>query len=455
MVNASNDDKDWAWLNAVRESTVRVDNRRPWAKAYGRQATLRNLRHPDAGKDMRVDVALQGPKSREILLALGCDPQTRQRIMGLKRTQLCDAQVGGFDLVVSRTGYTGEKMAFELFVHPDQAAALFENLLAVGQMAGLKPVGLGARDSLRTEAGLPLYGQEMGDGSGKQGEPDLGVAEGGFGSYVKAYKPWFIGREAYLAREAARKGEVVRFAFPEKGMRMAHAGDPVLDKRGKVIGWVTSCAIDSAGTLTGQAYLDLKNAEQGTPIYIYQSASDKTGKAPADLAWGAENHPTGAGCDREQVSEIEHSVVSCQQSAISNFQSVGESSSMKDFNRLKVWEASHQLTLEIYKATGEFPKEEQYGLTSQLRRACASIPTNIAEGCGRDGNAEFSRFLQIAMGSSSETEYLLLLANELGYINQDQHRRLQEEITSVKRMLTSLIQKVNADRKRYAVKDSA
>lgn len=128
---------------------------------------------------------------------------------------------------------------------------------------------------------------------------------------------------------------------------------------------------------------------------------------------------------------------------------------MKDFNRLKVWEASHQLTLEIYIATGEFPKEEQYGLTSQLRRACASIPTNIAEGCGRDGNAEFSRFLQIAMGSSSETEYLLLLANELGYINQDQHRRLQEEITSVKRMLTSLIQKVNADRKRYAVKDSA
>ena len=286
VVNASNDDKDWAWLNAARDGSVRVDNRRPWAKAYGRQAILRNLRHADAGEDMRVDIALQGPKSREILLALGCDQQTRQRIMGLKRTQLCDAQVGGFDLIVSRTGYTGEKMAFELFVHPDQAAALFENLLQVGQMAGLKPVGLGARDSLRTEAGLPLYGQEMGDGSGKQGESDLGVAEGGFGSYVKTYKPWFIGREAYLAREAARKGEVVRFSFPEKGMRMAHAGDPVLDKRGKVIGWVTSCAIDSAGTLTGQAYLDLKTAEQGTPIYIYQSASDKTGKAPADLAWG-------------------------------------------------------------------------------------------------------------------------------------------------------------------------
>ncbi len=286
VVNASNDDKDWAWLNAVRDGSVRVDNHRPWAKAYGRQAILRNLRYPNAGEDMRVDIALQGPKSREILLALGCDAQTRKRIMALKRTQLCDAQVGGFDLVVSRTGYTGEKMAFELFVHPDKAAALFANLLQVGQIAGLKPVGLGARDSLRTEAGLPLYGQEMGAGSGEQGEPDLGVAEGGFSSYVKTYKPWFIGREAYLAREAARKGEVVRFAFPEKGIRMAHHGDPVLDKRGKVIGWVTSCAIDSNGTLTGQAYLDQKSSEQGTPIFIYQSASDKTGKAPSDLTWG-------------------------------------------------------------------------------------------------------------------------------------------------------------------------
>ena len=88
-------------------------------------------------------------------------------MMTLKRTQLCDAVVGGFDLVVSRTGYTGEKMAFELFVHPDQAEAFFQALLEAGEPFGLKPIGLGARDSLRTEAGLPLYGHEMGSGSGK------------------------------------------------------------------------------------------------------------------------------------------------------------------------------------------------------------------------------------------------------------------------------------------------
>ena len=206
--------------------------------------------------------------------------------MALKRTQLCDAVVGGFELVVSRTGYTGEKMAFELFIHPDKAPELFKKLLDVGEPYGIKPVGLGARDSLRTEAGLPLYGHEMGDGSGHTGLDDLGVAEAGFGSYVKTYKPWFIGRQAYLERESSRKGVVVRFRFSEKGVRMAHNGDPVMDKRGRVIGWVTSCAVDSEGYLTGQAYVDLKFASVGTTIFVFQSAAKKAGKAPAELSVG-------------------------------------------------------------------------------------------------------------------------------------------------------------------------
>ena len=83
---------------------------------------------------------------------------------------------------------------------------------------------------------------------------------------------------------------------------------------------------------------------------------------------------------------------------------------MKDFRQLKVWEKSHQLALAIYKVTKEFPKEELYGLTSQIRRASMSIPTNIAEGCGRNTDADFARFLQMAMGSASETEYQLILA---------------------------------------------
>ncbi|HEX9616095.1 MAG TPA: serine hydroxymethyltransferase [Anaerolineales bacterium] len=286
VVNASNDDKDWTWLNAVRAGEVRVDEQRPWTQAFGREVNLRNLRDPAEGTDMRVDIALQGPRARDILLALGVDPETRKRILALKRTQLCEAVVGGFDLVVSRTGYTGEKMAFELFVHPDRAEALFKALLAAGEPLGLKPCGLGARDSLRTEAGLPLYGHEMGAGSNQRGDRDLGVAEGGFGAYVKTYKPWFIGRQAYLEREAARKGVVARFRFNEKGVRMAHGGDPVADKRGRVIGWVTSCAVDSQGFLTGQAFLELKSAEEGTPILIYQGAPQSAGKAPAEVVPG-------------------------------------------------------------------------------------------------------------------------------------------------------------------------
>ncbi len=280
VVNASNDDKDWAWLTSVKDGKVMIDRQRPWVRAFGRNVILRNLRDPREGKDMRVDIALQGPRSREILLALGVDAATRKRIMGLKRTQLCEAVVGGFELVVSRTGYTGEKMAFELFVHPDKAPDLWEALLSAGRPLGLMPCGLGARDSLRTEAGLPLYGHEMG------GELNLGVAEAGFGSYVKLYKPWFIGRDAYQQREAKRSTVVARFRFSEKGVRMAHNGDPVIDARGRVIGLVTSCAIDSEGFLTGQAWLDQKMAVEGTPALVYQNAAKTNGPIVAELKMG-------------------------------------------------------------------------------------------------------------------------------------------------------------------------
>jgi glycine hydroxymethyltransferase len=118
------------------------------------------------------------------------------------------------------------------------------------------------------------------------GDLGLGVAEAGFGSYVKVYKPWFIGREAYMQREKMRKTVVARFRFTEKGVRVAHPGDPVVDSKGRVIGQVTSCAIDSDGLLTGQASIDAKLAVEGTPVGIYQSAPKTSGKAPAELKSG-------------------------------------------------------------------------------------------------------------------------------------------------------------------------
>ena len=270
VVNASNDDKDRTWLEAVRDGKVRIDNVKPWARTYGYNAEIRNLRDPKSGEAMRVDIALQGPKSRDILLAMGMDGASKARLMKLKRTELCDAVIGGFDLIVSRTGYTGEKMAFELFVHPDRAVDFWNAILKAGEPFGVKPIGLGARDSLRTEAGLPLYGHEMGLGSGKLGGRDLGVAEGGFGSYVKVYKPWFIGREAFVAREKERTSAVIRFTFDEQRVRMAHNGDPVVNANGERIGFVTSCAIDKDRFLTGQAFIETAYAKEGTPIGIHQ-----------------------------------------------------------------------------------------------------------------------------------------------------------------------------------------
>jgi len=281
VVNASNDDKDWSYLCAVRDGAVLVDNKRPWARAFGRNVVLRNLRDPSEGKDMLVDIALQGRLSRDILLALKCDDATCKRIKKLDRAELCEATLGGIDLIVSRTGYTGEKMAFELFVHPYKSAVLWKALLDVGEPMGLKPIGLGARDSLRIEAGLPLYGHEMG------GELALGVGEAGFRSYVKTYKPWFIGRDSFLEREAERDSVVIRFRCDVKGIPMVHLGDPVLDKRGLTIGVVTSCAADRTGYLTGQAYIYNKYADEGTPFFIFQGTPMKAdGETRPDLQPG-------------------------------------------------------------------------------------------------------------------------------------------------------------------------
>lgn len=268
VVNASNDDKDWSWLNAVKSGEVLVDNEFPYSRSFGRFVVLRNLRDPQEKDNMRVDIALQGPLSKKILLELDFNPEDKKKIESLKRTELCHAQWNGYDLIVSRTGYTGERVAFEIFLHPKASVALWEKLVEVGSPLGLKPCGLGARDSLRTEAGLPLYGHEMG------GELNLAVGEAGFSSYVKEYKPWFIGRSAFMKRELDRKNVVARFRFDQQRVRMAHLGDPVINDRGKVIGVVTSCAIDSDEYLTGQAYIDNQFAVEGTEIYVYQGVQD-------------------------------------------------------------------------------------------------------------------------------------------------------------------------------------
>ncbi|MCI0332956.1 MAG: four helix bundle protein [Planctomycetes bacterium] len=112
---------------------------------------------------------------------------------------------------------------------------------------------------------------------------------------------------------------------------------------------------------------------------------------------------------------------------------------MQDFHNLLVWQKAHAWVLQVYKLTKRFPHDERFGLTSQLRRAAASIPANLAEGCGRGGSLEFSRFVQIAMGSATEAEYHVLLARDLGYLKREEYDVVGTAIVEVKRMLTSLL----------------
>ena len=113
---------------------------------------------------------------------------------------------------------------------------------------------------------------------------------------------------------------------------------------------------------------------------------------------------------------------------------------MEDFKDLRVWAKAHELTLAVYQTTRAFPKEERYGLTSQLRRASGSIGANIAEGCGRRSDAEMRRFVQIARGSANEVEYHLLLAKDLNFLTADEHGDLEAKVLEIQRMLTSLVQ---------------
>jgi four helix bundle protein len=117
---------------------------------------------------------------------------------------------------------------------------------------------------------------------------------------------------------------------------------------------------------------------------------------------------------------------------------------MQDFRKVEVWEKAHDVALHVYEITRAFPKEEMYGLTSQIRRASTSIPINIAEGCGRRSDREMAYFLQIAMGSASELEYQLLLARDLKYIALDAYQKVNCNVEEIKKMLATFIVRIRS-----------
>lgn len=283
VVNAANNERDWAWINAVRQNSVLIDPERPWVRALGTETvTIRDMRNPALGNETRAQLALQGPRSQDILLELaGQGNPLRAGLLAMQHTQIIRGNVNGYDLYLSRTGYTGEPVAFEIFVHPAAAPALWHDLLRTGAPFGLRPIGLAARDSLRTEAGLPLYGHEL------AGPLDLNPADAGFSSYVKLAKTFFIGKQATMAREAARHSRTIRFRLDEEHAPLAAQGDIIVNRKGRVVGSVTSCSIDTDGRLTGLAYVEDGNHERGTRMDIYRVGSQRwESKPPEELRTG-------------------------------------------------------------------------------------------------------------------------------------------------------------------------
>jgi four helix bundle protein len=127
---------------------------------------------------------------------------------------------------------------------------------------------------------------------------------------------------------------------------------------------------------------------------------------------------------------------------------------MRNYMDLRVWEKAHELTLAAYRSTRSFPREERFGLASQIRRSCSSIPANLAEGCGRRSDGEMARFIQIAMGSEAELSYHLLLAKDLGFLRTTDHSKLSSELSEIMRMLSSLSQKLRRTRSSEAQANS-
>jgi glycine cleavage system T protein len=261
VVNAANSVEISDWIDSLLDNQICIDPDDPARKISGKPK-VRDLRIPGG----RVDVALQGPKSLDILSALVRDKTSQSQMADLKPFQFMEVGIDGFSCLLSHTGYTGAKIGFELFVHPEEAASLWEMILRVGRPMGLLPCGLGARDSLRIEAGLPLYGHEL------AGEFDITPFEAGYGWAVKLDKEFFIGKAAMERTSKEHDMKVVRVELPgTKGIRPVRQHDGVLDEHGQGIGWVLSCAMIGQKQIA-LVYVSAEPVEENSTVGIYYLA---------------------------------------------------------------------------------------------------------------------------------------------------------------------------------------
>jgi len=261
VVNAANAAKIKAYFQDLLRDEIIIDMDDP-ARSCTAKPKIIDLSQP--GPRACVDIALQGPASLEIVQ--GLLDQDADAVAQLKSFGFMESALDKIPCVIARTGYTGASMGFEFLVHPDQAPALWERLLERGRDMGLMPCGLGARDSLRIEAGLPLYGHEL------AGPHDISPFEAGYGWAVKLDKPFFIGRDAMKRIRDSYTMQVVRLEIPGgKGVRPVRMHDPVLKTDGACIGWVLSSAAAGDHQIA-LAYIDRTCAEEGQTLGLYYLA---------------------------------------------------------------------------------------------------------------------------------------------------------------------------------------
>jgi glycine hydroxymethyltransferase len=273
VVNAVNEDKDFRWLAAINAGEIPPDPARPWVRPEG-AVEIRFLKHEEEGL---VDLALQGPRSRDIL-AKFLPRKEALRLKALRRMEFLELEIVGTSVICARTGYTGEPMGFELYVPKERATDVWEAILQAGEGFGVRPCGLAARDSLRCEAGLPLWGHEL------AGPHGIFPHEAGFGAYVKLHKPFFVGREAFKGALLRWDREIVRFEIPA-GERPVRAGAAVLDRSGRVVGWVTSCNALPEGKQVGMAVIWQRNIPEGMALGFTAGEMPERLELGARLPW--------------------------------------------------------------------------------------------------------------------------------------------------------------------------
>ena len=268
VVNAANEPKIKAYLEALQNDEIIIDPEKP-NQRLEHKPEIRDMRDCNTGPDCRVDIALQGPASIEFLLSIIKEEKTKKQVQEMKSFSFIEIEIAGLNCIVARTGYTGSKIGYELFVHPEKAAKFWSMLLDKGQPYGIVPCGLGARDSLRIEAGLPLYGHEL------AGEFNISPFEAGYGWAVKLEKDFFIGQAAMRKKAKGYEMQVARIELPgQKGIRPARGNDGILDENGICIGWVLSCAKVDENQIA-LAYVSKEIVEENKQLGLYYLARSK------------------------------------------------------------------------------------------------------------------------------------------------------------------------------------